>query len=156
MHTQKGNNASCCYWKSEDVGLTGMRWCALAMTVLLLASARTAAAQAITEFPIRTAAASIVAGPDGALWFTGEGQNKIGRITTAGTVTEFLIPVPPRALVYTGIAAGPDGALWFGIAKAPASLGYYQARLRGMRQGASGESRPPENSASSSYRWAAP
>ncbi len=50
------------------------------MTVLLLASARTAAAQTITEFPIPTAAASIVAGPDGALWFTEYNRNKIGRI----------------------------------------------------------------------------
>ena len=61
-----------------------------------LASARTAAAQTITEFPIpiRTAD-SIVAGPDGALWFAAQaGQNKIGRITTAGAVTEFPIPVP--------------------------------------------------------------
>jgi streptogramin lyase len=89
------------------------------MTVLLLASARTAAAPTITEFPIPTAASSIVAGPDGALWYNQRGGKKIGRITTAGTVTEFLIPVPPRAWVYTGLAAGSDGALWFGIAKSP-------------------------------------
>jgi streptogramin lyase len=95
-----------------------VRWCALAMTVLLVASARTAAAQTITEFPIPIVADSIVAGPDGALWFTAiESGDKLGRITTAGTVTEFLIPVLPRVFVYTGIAAGPDGALWFGIAK---------------------------------------
>jgi virginiamycin B lyase len=96
-----------------------MRRCALAMTVLLLASAHTTAAQTITEFPIPTAASSIVAGPDGALWYNQRGGKKIGRITTAGTVTEFLIPLPPRAWVYTGIVAGPDGALWFGIAKSP-------------------------------------
>jgi len=93
----------------------------LAMTVLLLACARTAAAQTITEFPIPTEANSIVAGPDGALWFTAHDRNKIGRITTAGTVTEFVIPVPARVFVYTDIVSGPDGALWFGIGKAPAS-----------------------------------
>jgi virginiamycin B lyase len=53
----------------------------------------------------------IAAGADGALWFTAEGTNKIGRITTAGTITEFAIPTPSSAPV--GIAAGPDGALWF-------------------------------------------
>jgi len=50
-------------------------------------------------------------GPDSALWFTESAGNKIGRITTGGTITEFAIPtanVSPQ-----GIAAGPDGALWF-------------------------------------------
>jgi virginiamycin B lyase len=89
-----------------------MRCCALAMTVLLLlASARTAATQTITEFPIPTAAASIVGGPDGALWFTELSGNKIGRITTAGAISEFLIPTPNSGPF--GITAGPDGALWF-------------------------------------------
>ena len=51
----------------------------------------------------------IVAGPDGALWFTNSG-NSIGRITTAGVVTNYTgtgISFP------TGITVGPDGALWF-------------------------------------------
>jgi hypothetical protein len=34
----------------------------------------------------------ITAGPDGNLWFTGAGSDKIGRITTSGAVTEFQIP----------------------------------------------------------------
>jgi virginiamycin B lyase len=97
--------------------LTGMRWCALVMTVLLLASADTAAAQTITEFPIPTAAYRIVAGPDGALWFSEIGRNNIGRITTAGTVTEFAIPAPApvRVDISTNIAVGSDCALWFGL-----------------------------------------
>ena len=37
--------------------------------------------------------------------------NKIGRITTSGTVTEYPVPTPNSGL--GGIAAGPDGALWF-------------------------------------------
>jgi streptogramin lyase len=92
--------------------LTEMRWCALAMTVLLLASARTAAAQTITEFPlpIRTSAHSIVAGPDGALWFAGDAGKKIGRITTAGTVTEFLIPVPPA--INSSMSRRRSGRAW--------------------------------------------
>ena len=53
---------------------------------------------------------AIAAGPDGALWFTNLINNSIGRITTAGVVTNYTgtgISAPE------GIAAGPDGALWF-------------------------------------------
>jgi virginiamycin B lyase len=39
------------------------------------------------------------------------GPNKIGRITTSGTITDFPLPSPVSGPV--GIAAGPDGALWF-------------------------------------------
>ena len=52
---------------------------------------------------------AIVAGPDGALWFSEEDNNMIGRITTAGQLTEFPAPGNPSA----NIAAGADGALWF-------------------------------------------
>jgi streptogramin lyase len=53
----------------------------------------------------------IFPGPDGALWFTENKTNKIGRITTSGAVTEFTIPTANSGA--EGIAAGPDGALWF-------------------------------------------
>ena len=67
--------------------------------------------------------ADITVGPDGALWFTGV-DGKVGRITTAGVVTEFAVPpAPPAAGSSPGtpgavvdpwaITAGPDGALWF-------------------------------------------
>jgi len=72
------------------------------------------AAQAITEYPIPTANSypfSITAGPDGALWFTENAANKIGRITTGGVVTEY--PIPTANASPTDIAAGSDGALWF-------------------------------------------
>ncbi|MGC9945294.1 MAG: hypothetical protein ABSF64_02760 [Bryobacteraceae bacterium] len=52
---------------------------------------------------------SIAVGPDAALWFAEHGSGKIGRITTAGDITEY--PVPNESP--WGIAAGPDGALWF-------------------------------------------
>jgi hypothetical protein len=44
------------------------------------------------------------------LWFTNAGNNSIGRITTAGVVSNYTdssIDEP------AGIAVGPDGALWF-------------------------------------------
>ena len=53
----------------------------------------------------------ITAGPDGNLWFTEFLGNKIGRITTAGVITEFPIPMP-----FSGphdITTGPDGNMWF-------------------------------------------
>ena len=56
-----------------------------------------------------------MAGPDGALWFTEYTGGKIGRITTAGSITEY--PVTPvtgePASGPLGITNGPDGALWF-------------------------------------------
>ena len=36
--------------------------------------------------------------PDGNLWFTENGGDKIGRITTAGIITEFNIPTVPPAM----------------------------------------------------------
>ncbi|HXI42437.1 MAG TPA: hypothetical protein VNH83_20810 [Bryobacteraceae bacterium] len=54
----------------------------------------------------------ITTGPDGALWFTDLqccGPGKIGRITTAGVITEF----PTLLSQPSGITNGPDGAVWF-------------------------------------------
>jgi virginiamycin B lyase len=52
----------------------------------------------------------VTTGPDGALWFTGSAPTKteIGRITTAGAITEYPLSNTPA-----GIVTGPDGALWF-------------------------------------------
>lgn len=53
----------------------------------------------------------IVSGPDGNLWFTETNDDKIGKITTSGQVTEY--PLSPGA--HPGqIIVGPDGQLWFG------------------------------------------
>jgi hypothetical protein len=70
--------------------------------------ARAAAVGHIAEFPVRTTGSQpteIAPGPDGNLWFTEDGA--VGRITPAGTVTEYPVISP------TGIAAGPDGNVWF-------------------------------------------
>lgn len=69
-----------------------------------------------TEFSAGISAAAgpdqIVAGPDGALWFT-EGQaSQIGRITTDGKVSEFSTGITAGAWVH-GLAVGSDGNLWF-------------------------------------------
>ena len=71
----------------------------------------------ITEFPLpgpADAVLDIVAGPDGALWFTEEAANKIGRITTSGVLTEFPLQrfgFPVGGPV--GMTVGRDGAIWF-------------------------------------------
>lgn len=53
---------------------------------------------------------TIVTGPDQNLWFVEAGGEKVGRITTAGVITEFSI-TGAQSLV--GITSGPDGNLWF-------------------------------------------
>ncbi|HTD38880.1 MAG TPA: hypothetical protein VK669_15320, partial [Candidatus Limnocylindrales bacterium] len=56
--------------------------------------------------------ASLAAGPDGNVWFTELRTNRVGKITPAGTVTEFSAGISPGATPW-GIAAGRDGNLWF-------------------------------------------
>jgi streptogramin lyase len=67
----------------------------------------------ISEFPLPTHGfpLDITAGPDGNLWFTEGSGNRIGRVSTAGAITEF--PVAAADSGPSGIAAGPDGNLWF-------------------------------------------
>lgn len=80
---------------------------------------RITTAGVITEFPVTPIMSSgtavtlsgIAAGPDGNLWFTNTGENKIGRITTGGVATEFSIPTQGSGSSL--ITAGPDGNLWF-------------------------------------------
>jgi streptogramin lyase len=76
----------------------------------------------ITEYPVLSAPLSglqeIVTGSDGALWFSEyagpTGTSKIGRITTAGVITEY--PIPSGTSGFSGpqgITEGPDGDVWF-------------------------------------------
>ena len=64
----------------------------------------------VTEFTTGLSASSspwgITATPDGKLWYTG--SYLVGRITSAGVVTEYAIPG-----FGLGIAQGPDGNIWF-------------------------------------------
>src|SRR5438046_8196889 len=76
-----------------------------------------AAAQSVTgNFPIPTGGSltfGITAGPDGNLWFAESNSNKIGRITTAGAITEFQTLSAGSAP--NQITAGPDRNPWFTI-----------------------------------------
>src|SRR5262249_35684833 len=62
-----------------------------------------------TDFSVSGRPQGIAASPDGSLWFTEPNINRIGRITTAGVVTEF----PTVVGTSYGIVAGPDGNIWF-------------------------------------------
>lgn len=79
---------------------------------------------ATTEDPLPRSTSdprSIVSGPDGALWFTEDDENRIGRMSWDGVVTEYALP---NANSYpTSIVSGPDGALWFVEAGIPSGPG---------------------------------
>jgi streptogramin lyase len=62
----------------------------------------------------------ITAGADGNLWFTEDQGGKVGRITTAGVITEFRLPVSTNRP--QGIALGPDCNIWF-VELFPAKIG---------------------------------
>jgi streptogramin lyase len=64
----------------------------------------------VTEFPLLSGSSNpnaITAGPDGNVWFTLPQQNKVGRITSTGVITEISGIQGPM-----GITTGPDGNLW--------------------------------------------
>jgi len=85
----------------------------LAVLPLILAAMAPAQQVVINEYSIPSANSNaniITLGPDGALWFTERNSSKVGRITTAGVITEY--PVVANSQPYA-ITTGPDGALWF-------------------------------------------
>jgi|RhiMethySRZTD1v2_1073278.scaffolds.fasta_scaffold06563_9 streptogramin lyase len=74
---------------------------------------RVTAAGEMTEFPLPNTIPppgplSIVAGPDGALWFT-EAPRGIGRITTDGAWSEYLADIAGN---YVALAFALDGSIW--------------------------------------------
>ena len=77
----------------------GLLWCAAGL------------AQVATTVPVTWGSEpfDIVAGPDGAMWFTDSGDNQIGRIGPDGTLTGYRLSTWSGG----GIAPGPDGKLWF-------------------------------------------
>jgi virginiamycin B lyase len=72
------------------------------------------ASPTITEYSVPTSSSrptEVTTGPDGALWFTEESGNAIGRVTTSGDFTQYSLPNSDSAPY--DIVTGPDGALWF-------------------------------------------
>jgi virginiamycin B lyase len=65
----------------------------------------------VTRYQVGSGPGFITVGPDGALWFTEEDSDAIGRLTTAGQYSEF--PIAKQISQPSGIATGPDGAIWF-------------------------------------------
>lgn len=86
-------------------------------------SSSTALGCKVSPHPV--APTAIVAGPDGALWFTqsnggnpGDGRSyfpaSIGRITTAGVYSSYRVPASATKVPdLDAIAVGPNGKLWF-------------------------------------------
>jgi virginiamycin B lyase len=101
-------------------GLRDGRFCGLLIILIGFSPLR---AQ-ITEYSVPAGSlfnglSGIAAGPDGAMWFSG--NRNIGRITTAGVITVY--PIPTSNAGSAAITAGPDGAMWFtesGINSGPA------------------------------------
>src|SRR5258708_22284130 len=90
----------------------------LVVIVLLWATAGVAGRSLALTFtecqlPKGSRSIDITTGPDGAMWFTDGIGLRIGRITTAGEITEFPIPSGGSGSLPFSITAGPDGALWF-------------------------------------------
>jgi streptogramin lyase len=90
----------------------------VAVLAVLLAWSASASAATVQLFNVPSADSGlhhIVAGPDGALWFTERTAGNVGRITTAGQISEYPIPNNASGLQDTGpdqiVASG--GALWF-------------------------------------------
>jgi streptogramin lyase len=87
----------------------------------LVGTAQAATAPSIAEYPLPDSSNGpypdgITAGPDGNVWFTEQGGDKIGRITPGGVISEFQVPTPFASP--TAITAGADGNLWFTIREA--------------------------------------
>jgi virginiamycin B lyase len=74
----------------------------------------TAGSLTFSSLPSGSIPSTIVAGPDGNLWFGESRGPGIGRITTSGKVTEFSVPLGSAGGV-TALTVGPDGALWFSL-----------------------------------------
>lgn len=70
------------------------------------------------HYPTPNAPLEITAGPDGNVWFTEPNAMKLGRITPAGTVTEFS---PPSQGYLFDVTGGSDGDVWF--AESPDIIG---------------------------------
>src|SRR5207244_9040881 len=60
--------------------------------------------------PIFDVGDSLVAGPDGNVWFTVQAASQVGKITPGGAVTLYNV-LPANSQAFS-IISGPDGNLW--------------------------------------------
>jgi virginiamycin B lyase len=92
--------------------------CVASLATGLIVMASEPAARAVPQFTVykiptansASAGGGIVRGPDGNIWFAEEGADKIGRITTSGTITEFEVPTK-NGIGF--ISSGRRDELWF-------------------------------------------
>lgn len=63
---------------------------------------------------VRALPIGITNGPDGAIWFAERGWGKLGRITTAGLITQYSLKVRGEGASFhpQRVVTGPDGNLW--------------------------------------------
>lgn len=73
-----------------------------------------------TEYTLKSNAypESIAAGPEKSVWFTEQVANKIGEITSSGTVKEYTLSIGGQP---TDITLGPEGNMWFTVEDRPES-----------------------------------
>lgn len=95
-------------FKLSRLGVVG-----LVTIVLAMPGAVAAFTPTVNTFPLGAGSDvyQITTGPDGNLWFTESSGNKIGKVTAAGSFTEYAVPTPSSTP--WGLTAGPDGNLWF-------------------------------------------
>lgn len=89
-----------------------LRRCRLVLLVWRLGRITPSGSVRFYALPAAANIAGMTLGPDGAVWFTDTGTHALGRITTAGTLTEYPTTLLP-SFTSGGIATGSDGALWF-------------------------------------------
>jgi streptogramin lyase len=68
-----------------------------------------------TEYalPVGSAPFGVTAGPGSNVWFTTQKTEKVGKVTTAGAITEYSANASGYEDNPEGITAGPDGNLWY-------------------------------------------
>ena len=88
---------------------------ALVGASLMGAAGATAAPGDVSEIGLAAGSTprDVAEGPDGNMWVTGGASNTIAKVTMAGAVTAYALPLPANVSNPWSIAAGPDGNMWF-------------------------------------------
>lgn len=92
----------------------GVRWAAHPAVRVPALPGPAVPVAAVRQFRLPTPGAEpvdVVAGPDGSIWFTEFGADKVGRISASGVLSEYRVP-QVHAEPYQ-LAVGPGGVIWF-------------------------------------------